>query len=82
MKYIIKHNLPEGFFYDRIIDNFQTRECAADFFVQIYKTLVANGYGVKVFLRNEIDKPLRGQIRVEVDGFYYYIELFIKQEEP
>lgn len=80
-KYVIKHNLPEGFFCDRIIDNFLTRECASDYFVQIYKTLVSNGYGVKVFLRNEHDKPLRGQIRVEVDGFYYYIELFIKQEE-
>lgn len=26
-------------------------------------------------LRNEQNKPLRGTIRVEVDGFYYYIEL-------
>ncbi len=80
MKYIIKNNLPEGFFYDRIINNFLTRECAADYFVQIYKTLVYNGYGAKVFLRNEHNTPLRGQIRVEVDGFYYYVELFERED--
>lgn len=79
-KYVIKNNLPEGIINPTGV--FPIRRNAAEHFMGLYNHLVCNGYGVKVFLRNEIDKPLRGQIRVEVDGFYYYIELFIKQEEP
>lgn len=77
MEYIIKDNLPAGIINPTGI--FSSRLDAHEHFIGLYHHFVINGYNVKVFLRNISDMPLRGQIRVEVDGFYYYVELFIKQ---
>ena len=30
----------------------------------------------KMFIRDERQKPLRGSMQIEIDGFYYYIELY------
>ena len=72
MKYIIKNNLPDG-----IIEQTGefTRRNAVNHFICLVNFLTQNGYEIKTFLRNERNKPLRGTIRVEVDKFYYYIEL-------
>ena len=50
-------------------------ENAVHYFMGLVSHLTNNGYSINHYLRNEQNKPLRGTIRVEVDGFYYYIEL-------
>lgn len=72
MKYVIKNNLPDG-----IIEPTGefTRRNAVNHFICLVNFLTQNGYEIKTFLRNERNKPLRGTIRIEVDKFYYYIEL-------
>jgi hypothetical protein len=44
----------------------------SDFF-SLQSQFEARGYSVKTFFRNN---PMRGQIQVEIDGFFYYVELF------
>lgn len=73
MKYIIKNNLPDGII-NPIFGSF-TRQNASLYFMGLVSHLTNNGYSINHYLRNEQNKPLRGTIRVEVDGFYYYIEL-------
>ena len=73
MKYIIKNNLPDGII-NPIFGSF-TRRNASLYFMGLVSHLTNNGYSINHYLRNEQNKPLRGTIRVEVDGFYYYIEL-------
>ena len=41
-----------------------------------FSTILADKYYIKVLYR---EKPLRGTICVEIDGFYYYVELY---QEP
>lgn len=79
LKYIIKNNLPESDDADvqavKIwCDKELSRKEAQRLFFQIVKALT--NYPVKVFFRKEKEKPMRGQIQVEVDGFFYYVELF------
>lgn len=69
MAYIIKNNLPK--------DGYKTvrregEEKAKESFMDMQAEL-AKKYSVKAVFRN---KPLRGRIQVEVDGFYYYVELY------
>ena len=73
MEYIIKNNLPaqEGISQVRV---WNREEAAQEDFNDILIALSRRHF-VKTFFRN---KPLRGQIQVEIDGFYYYVELFIK----
>ena len=73
MKYIIKNNLPDGII-NPIFGSF-TRQNASLYFMGLVSHLTNNGYSINHYLRNEQNNPLRGTIRVEVDGFYYYIEL-------
>ena len=73
MKYVIKNNLPDGII-NPIFGSF-TRQNASLYFMGLVSHLTNNGYSINHYLRNEQNKPLRGTIRVEVDGFYYYIEL-------
>lgn len=79
LKYIIKNNLPESDDADVSViklwcNKELSRKEAQRLFFQIVKALT--NYSVKVFFRKEKEKPMRGQIQVEVDGFYYYVELF------
>ena len=73
MAYIIKNNLPDGII--KPTGQF-TRPNALRHFLGLVHFLNENEYWFKVYLREEKGKPLRGQIKVEVDGFYYYIELY------
>lgn len=70
-KYIIKNNLPLG------ITDFRTSEWnnakQAKWFFNYLETLLSDKYTTKVVFRT---KPLRGTIQVEIDGFYYYVELY------
>lgn len=76
MRYIIKNNLPdsEGISTPQV---WNTKKEAAKAFQDILATLEKK-YPTKVFYRNT---PLRGQIQVEIDGFYYYVELFIDKTQ-
>lgn len=73
MAYVIKNNLPDGII--KPTGEF-TRRNAMKHFIGLVNYLNDNSYWFKVLLRDEKGKPLRGQIKVEVDGFYYYIELY------
>ena len=54
------------------------RETAKKYFLRIVENIsVVKKLPVKLFLRDSPGKNLRGQCRVEEDGFYYWIELFI-----
>lgn len=76
MNYIIKNNLPdsEGIGTPRVWRN---KRAAAEDFQDILAALEKN-YPTKVIYRNT---PLRGRIQVEIDGFYYYVELFIDKTQ-
>ena len=69
MKYEIKCNAPK-FECHRIFSS--DLRAKSTFFSLQYK-FEGRGYNVKTFFRTS---PLRGQIQVEIDGFYYYVELF------
>ena len=43
-----------------------------DFF-SLQSQFEARGFNVKTFFRSS---PMRGRLQVEIDGFYYYVELF------
>ena len=75
MKYIIKNNLPTIPWRMSVMTDGKR---ATDEFMRWVVSLSAAHYAIKVFFRTE---PLRGRIQVEIDGFYYYVELFIKNEE-
>lgn len=72
--YTIKSNVPDCH------EPFHTKsvERAREKFLDICKALSAK-YPCKMFLRDTGIKPLRGQIQVEIDGFFYYVELYINQ---
>ena len=72
-KYIFKHNLPKGIINP--VEGKFSRFNASHYFMGLVSHLNNNGYPTKHYLRNERNKPLRGTIKVEVDGFYYYVEL-------
>lgn len=70
-KYVIKNNLPEK---DGACPNFKFESAkeARKRFMEIAKNLAVDDM-IKVTFRS---KPLRGTIQVEIDGFYYYVELY------
>lgn len=73
-KYLIKDNLPEGIIKPYL--TFARRSVALSRLLRVFTILNTKGYNVKLHLRDEKKKPLRGTIKVEIDGFYYYVELF------
>ena len=73
MAYIIKNNLPNNVITPA--GKMNRREAARHFLGLVYH-LNMNEYVNKVIFRNVKGKDLRGTIQVEIDGFYYYIELF------
>ena len=74
MKYIIKNNLPTIPWRTSVM---MDAKRATDEFMRWVIDLSAAHHAVKVFFRTE---PLRGRIRVEIDGFYYYVELYEKED--
>ncbi len=72
-KYRIKNNLP-----GKIVSDTEdmTKVKASRFFLGLVNHLSTNDYKIKVVFRNEVGKDLRGTIQVEIDGFFYYVELF------
>ena len=72
-KYRIKNNLPKKIVADTGDFN---KQDAAHFFLGLVNHFNTNNYRIKVVFRNEKGKDLRGTIQVEIDGFYYYVELF------
>ena len=70
--YIFKNNLPKGIL---VQTGKFCRSNAVHYFMGLVSYLNNNGYPTNHYLRNERNKPLRGTIKVEVDGFYYYVEL-------
>ena len=75
MAYIIKNNLPTE--STHVPDVYEKAKDAKDSFAQIIKILKKK-YRMEIFFRK---RPLRGRLQVEIDGFYYYVELFKKKGE-
>ena len=69
MEYELKCNAPR-FESHRHYPDDTIAKC--DFF-SLQSQLEARGFSVKTFFRSS---PMRGRIQVEIDGFYYYVELF------
>ena len=69
-KYIIKHNIPSCPLDAKV--EWKTKKAAKDDFMEIADIASAH-YPTKVIFRNN---PLRGTFQIEVDGFYYYVELY------
>lgn len=72
LMYIIKNNLPKA---RKHLSEHPTRDDAVKTFWRIY-SWVKKSYPTSITLRNDIDKDARGTIKTEIDGFYYYVELF------
>ena len=70
-KYIVKNNIPTKYI-DHHATEFETPNQAKCFFNYLSK-LCSDEYPTKIVFRNN---PLRGTIQVEIDGFYYYVELY------
>lgn len=71
-RYSIKSNIP-GRDYSR--GNLTRRE-ASKAFMGIARRLTDEGYEVTATFRNTPRIDLRGTIKVMIDNFYYYVELF------
>jgi len=70
MEYEIKCNAPK---FERHKTYVSDAIAKCDFF-SLLAQFEARGYNVKTFFRNS--SPMRGRIQVEIDGFFYYVELF------
>ena len=77
VKYHLKCNVPKFEQHRVYSDNIQCRQMAESDFFALQSQFEARGYKVYTKYRN---KPLRGSIEVEVDGFYYYVELYKENE--
>lgn len=71
MEYEIKCNAPR-FECHRKYDDGRETFAKSDFF-SLQSQFEARGYHVSTFFRSQ---PMRGSMEVEIDGFYYYAELF------
>ena len=77
VKYHLKCNVPK-FEQHRVYNNdLQCRQIAESDFFALQSQFEARGYKVSTKYQNE---PLRGYIEVEVDGFYYHVELYKENE--
>lgn len=72
-KYIIKNNLPNEFISKSFKHTLKDKEEARLVFKDIVEVLYLKSYPVKVTFHR---KQMRGTIQVEIDGFYYYVELY------
>lgn len=71
--YHLKCNAPKFEQHRGYHDGQFAMEMAKNDFFSLQSQFEARGYNVKTFFRNS---PMRGRIQVEIDGFYYYVELF------
>ena len=78
MEYTIKNNLPDcgtrdyiQCKYKNLIDRYDAKEA----FFEIAKSL-SYEYHTEITFSDKRNKPLRGTIQVEIDGFFYYVELY------
>lgn len=78
-KYIIKDNLPEKAKNYAIDTNSPLYTAEARSAFLRYANSLADYYSTKMTFRNEKGSALRGTIQVEIDGFYYYVELYKEQ---
>lgn len=76
-RYVIKNNLPLRYMQPR--QYFATKEEAKKSFLFTYEVL-SSMHTCKMFIRDERQKPLRGSMQIEIDGFFYYIELYKEQK--
>lgn len=70
--YIIKNNLPKAKMH---LTEYGTRDDALKCFWGTYSRLKKR-FPTSITLRNEFGSSARGTIKVEIDGFYYYVELY------
>jgi len=73
MKYIVKHNIPHLAHKET---EFSEKDDALCLFRNFVNRCINAGYPVKSFIRDDGNKPLRATLKVEVDNFTYYVELF------
>ena len=77
VKYHLKCNVPK-FEHHRVYNNdLQCRKIAESDFFSLQSQFEARGYKVSTKYSNE---PISGSIEVEVDGFYYHVELYKENE--
>lgn len=72
LMYIIKNNLPKAKMH---LTEYGTRDDALKNFWGTYSRLRIK-FPTSIVLRNEFGSSARGTIKVEIDGFYYYVELY------
>lgn len=75
MKYIVKHNIP-NFPHKEMKFPEKNKEDALFLFRFLENKAIKARYPVKSFIRESGNKPLRATLKVEVDNFTYYAELF------
>lgn len=73
-RYSIKSNLPGGIVSEK--GCMSRREAARRFTVAVNHLSNTKGYPIDVTFRNMPGVDLRGTIQVDIDGFYYYVELY------
>lgn len=71
--YHLKCNVPEFEVHKGYNESEDGKKLAISDFQSLQRQFAAKGYKLMVCFTN---KPLRGTIQVEVDGFYYYLELY------
>lgn len=71
--YHLKCNAPKFEQHRAYPYNKKGQELAISDFQSLQRQFEDKWYLFKVFFRNN---PLRGTIQVEIDGFYYYVELY------
>lgn len=76
MKYIVKHNIPNIPYENNL--EYDIKEEAMFTFDHIRIKCVGYGFTVKCFIRDNGNKPIRATLKVEVDNFTYYAELFAR----
>ena len=76
MKYIVKHNIPNLDYKNEVNFPESHKDDALFRFHQIERKCLKSGYSVKSFVRESDFKPLRATLKVEVDSFTYYAELY------
>ena len=72
--YVVKHNIPTKTFLPS--HTFSRKKDALHKFREIEKWCMKMNFPVKSFLRDTQNKPLRATLKVEVDNFTYYAELY------
>jgi hypothetical protein len=77
--YTIKHNIPttETGFPSQLQQGLNKNDAYHSFMNCVKVAKEDYIFPIKLFFRDDNVKPMRGQCQVEIDGFYYWIELFI-----